>query len=367
MFLKWMATFILVPIAASAATLVIPASGSGPGASGSSWQSEVTLHNMAARAVTVVLTFHDTQGTGLSTVETIPARHTASISDIVSSRFHRDAAVGAITIDVPDNFASRLTVSSRTFNHSSRGDFGQDIPALGLEAFLGSGDTGVIAGATDVTNSRMNFGIYTTEPSTVHWQLVRADGTVAGDAIRSYPAGVQQQYSAVPDLDSSDGDEGGCPRLFATARQNDDVIYAQVVQGRTLVYGSTIDETSGDPTYVAGVRARQENVITFVGVDVSNDGRADFRDSDHDGAIDVPVDVFMSALPNYLHFIANGPNGEKVKFSLLDPVADANMLTEESTLVWKPRALLSGQTFLLRLLATTGSDSEVLTVPIHFR
>lgn len=355
MFRKLMIALALAPLAASAATLVIPASGSGPGANGSRWQSEVTLHNTANRPVTVTLTFHDANGAGLSTTETVAARHTASIGDIVTSRFQREAATGAITIDAPDDFASRLTVSSRTFNRSAGGDFGQDIPALAATDALRAGDTGVIAGATDVTNSRVNFGIYSIDASTIHWQLLRADGSVAADAIRSYAAGVQQQYSA----DSAN--------LLSAPRQNDDVIYAQVVLGHAVVYGSTIDAISGDPTYVPGIRARQETAINFEGVDVSNDGRADFLDVDHDGVVDVPVDVFISAFPNYLHFIASGPNGEKVAFSLVDPVPDTAMLTEESILMWTPSVLLRGQTFTLRVLATTGSDSEVLTIPIRFR
>jgi len=355
MFRKFMIAIALAPLAASAATLIIPASGSGPGANGSRWQSEVTLHNTANRPVTVTLTFHDAAGTGLSTSEVVAARHTASISDIVASRFQRDVATGAITIDAPDDFASRLTVSSRTFNHSAAGDFGQDIPAIATTDALSVGDTGVIAGATDVTTSRVNFGIYSIDASTIHWQLVRADGTIAADAIRSYAAGVQQQYSA---------DSGS---LLSASRQNDDVIYGQVVQGHAVVYGSTIDAISGDPTYVPGVRARQETTINFVGVDVSNDGRADFLDADHDGVVDQPVDVFITAFPNFLHFVGSGANGEKVTFSLLDPVPDTAMLTEESTLMWTPSALLHGQTFTLRVLATTGSDSEIVTIPIRFR
>jgi hypothetical protein len=355
MFMKFIAALILAPLAASAATLVIPASGSGPGANGSRWQSEVTLHNTANRAVTVTLTFHDANGAGLSTSVVVAARHTESISDIVATRFQRDAATGAITIDAPDDFTSRLTVSSRTFNRSTGGDFGQDIPAIAVTDALATGDTGVIAGATDVTHSRVNFGIYSIDASTIHWQLVRADGTVAADAVRSYAAGVQQQYSA---------DNGS---LLAASRQNDDVIYAQMVQGHAVVYGSTIDATSGDPTYVPGIRARQETAINFVGVDNTNDGRADVLDADHDGVLDGPVDVFISAFPNFLHFIGSGPNGEKVTFSLIDPVPDSVMLTDESILEWAPSVLLRGQTTTLHVLATTGSDSQVLTIPIRFR
>jgi hypothetical protein len=360
MFMKLLTALVLAPLAASAATLVIPASGSGPGANGSRWQSEVTLHNSSFRPVTVTLTFHDANGGSQSTSEVVAARHTTSISDIVASRFQHDAATGAIIVDAPDVFDSRvvnsyLAVTSRTFNHSPGGDFGQDIPATPVADALGAGDTGIIAGARDVSNSRMNFGIYSVDASVVHWQLIRADGAVAADAVRSYAAGVQEQYSA-------DG-----ATLLSAPRQNDDVIYAQVVGGHAIVYGSTIDGVSGDPTYVAGVRLRLESAIDFVGVDTSHDGQADVLDADHDGVVDAPVDVFISAFPSFLHFIGSGPNGEKVTFSLVDPIPDTVMLTDDAILEWSPSVLLRGQSFTLRVLATTGSDSEVLTIPIRFR
>jgi hypothetical protein len=354
MYRKLITALIFAPLAASAATLVIPASGSGPGANGSRWQTEVTLHNSSNRQQAFTLTFHDASGTGLSTTETLAARHTASISDIVTTRFQRDAATGAITIDAPDVPAG-LTVTSRTFNRSAGGDFGQDIPPVAVADALAAGDTGVITSSSDAAKSRVNFGIYSVDASVIRWQLVRADGTVAAAVVQSYAAGVQQQYSA---------DNG---TLLAAPRQNDDVIYAQVVSGRAIVYGSTIDNASGDPTYVPGARARQETSIDFVGVDSTNDGRPDVVDADHDGAADSPLDVFISAFPSFLHFIATGPNGEKVTFSLLDPLPDTLMLTDDSILEWSPSILLRGQTTTLRVLATAGGESEVITIPIRFR
>src|SRR5213082_281325 len=110
----------LLPITASAATFIIPAAGTGPGANGSHWQSEVTLHNTSASAVTVGLKFHDATGAQPADNVTINPRSTMTIPDIVRTRFGRDAATGAIEITVSD--PNRIAITSRTFN----GDFGQD-------------------------------------------------------------------------------------------------------------------------------------------------------------------------------------------------------------------------------------------------
>lgn len=63
------AALVALPIAASAATLVVPVAGTGPGANNSHWQSELTLHNAAPRPATVTISFR--QGTGAATPVTV--------------------------------------------------------------------------------------------------------------------------------------------------------------------------------------------------------------------------------------------------------------------------------------------------------
>ena len=47
----------LLPLAASAATFVVPAAGSATGANGSRWQSELTLHNTGPQAIPVTVRY----------------------------------------------------------------------------------------------------------------------------------------------------------------------------------------------------------------------------------------------------------------------------------------------------------------------
>src|SRR5438874_6998564 len=100
-----LAAIALLPIAAGAATFVVPAAGTGGGANGSQWQTELTLHSNSSATMTVALTFHDRNGASNSVPVALAPRSTMAIGDIVKTRFGRDAATGAIEIVVDDAFA----------------------------------------------------------------------------------------------------------------------------------------------------------------------------------------------------------------------------------------------------------------------
>src|SRR4051794_9626381 len=124
------ASMALLPLNASAASYIIPAAGTGPGANGSHWQSEVTLHNVSTLATSAKLTYHDGSGASAAVDVTLPAHGTVSIADIVQTKFGKDNGTGAIEVAIPDIDFARVAVTSRTFNTSAAGEFGQDIPAI---------------------------------------------------------------------------------------------------------------------------------------------------------------------------------------------------------------------------------------------
>src|SRR2546423_1402968 len=97
----------LLPIVAAAAAFVVPAAGTGAGAGGSQWQTELTLHSTSSFAIPVALTFHDQNGAGETTTVQLAPRSTVAISDIVKNRFGRQGGTGAIEIGVDDAFAAK--------------------------------------------------------------------------------------------------------------------------------------------------------------------------------------------------------------------------------------------------------------------
>src|SRR5438132_755340 len=245
------ASIAILPLAASAATFIVPAAGTGPGANDSRWQSELTLHNTSATPTTI--------------------------------------------------------------------------------------------------------GIYAVTAATVRWDLVHADGTPAASVEQSYKAGTQLQYGQ------------GIKTLLGLEEQDDDAIHAVVSSGKVIAYGSAINNQSGDPTFVPGIRARVDIRLNFVGVDLNEDGIVDVFDANHDGVLDQPIDVFTtSGFPHYFRIVVTGPNGEPATLELVDTIRDAQFI-DVQTLQYASPSTLKGSTGTLKVRATAAGVSEVITIPVNYR
>src|SRR6059058_2246841 len=61
------AAMALLPLAAGAATFIVPAAGTGAGANNSQWQTELTLHSTSNAVMNLQLTFHDRNGAAQTT------------------------------------------------------------------------------------------------------------------------------------------------------------------------------------------------------------------------------------------------------------------------------------------------------------
>lgn len=350
------ASLALLPLSASAASIIVPAAGSGPGANGSQWKSELTLHNVGSSDIAASLVFHDQQGGLPAVAVNVPAHATVSIDDIVKTKFGRDTATGAIEVIVDDAAAPRLTVTSRTYNVSANGEFGQDIPATAASDASHAGDIAVLAGPSSVANYRFNLGLYAISDTDVTWELVRADGTIAATRQLTYTAGTQTQYNA------------GVQALFDQAPANDDAIQATVTRGSAVFYGSAVNNATGDPTFVPGVKARPEMRIDFVGVDINEDGTVDVADANHDGVLDAPIDIFTtSGFPNYFRIVAAGQHGEQPVFELLDAGRNAMLIDNDGTVSMAPETANRGERGELHVRITAGGQTQVITIPINYR
>jgi hypothetical protein len=341
----------LLPLAASAATFIVPAAGTGPGANDSHWQSELTLHNTGASPITATLRFHDGSGAQQSSDVTINARNTVTIADVVKTRFGRDAATGAIEITVPDAAANRLAITSRTFNASATGQFGQDIPAINANDAAGSGDVIVLQAPSSATDARFNFGLYTVTDAKIRWELVRADGTTLSPiAEQSYAAGTQFQFNQ------------GISSLLGQTEQDNDAVQAVVTSGKVIAYGSAVQNATGDPSFVPGIRVRSDIKVNFIGVDLHETGRVDIFDADHDGVLDQPVDVFTMGFPNYFRVVVDG----NPTLEILEAPGSAQ-LVDANTIEWAVPGDLRGKAGVLKVRATVNGVSDVLTIPANFR
>jgi hypothetical protein len=347
----------LLPLAAGATTLVIPASGTGPGSNDSHWQTELTLHNTSVSTITASLIFHDNFGVAGSTTVDVAPRATVTIADIVASRFGRSTATGAIEVVFDSAFAQKLTVSSRTFNKSANGEFGQDIPAVDLGVDLaGAPDTGsiiVLSGPSSTAQAHFNFGVYAINAATVQWELIRADGTVAATKEVPYLSGEQIQYG------------NGIATLFANTPADNDTVHAIVTSGRALAYGSIVNEGSGDPTYVPGVLARADLRINFAGVDFGDSGRISVPDANHDGLLDHSIDVQTGTWPIAFRVVVN--SATPATFELLNAPPELRFFDTRGGIAWSPSANSAGTTLNLKIRVTADGATEIITIPVNIR
>ncbi len=342
---------LALPLSASAGSLVIPAAGTGPGANSSHWKSEVTISNLSADSVDASLVFHDRNGAGASSAVTIPAHATVAEDDIVATRFGLASATGAIEIVTAD--PSKLAVISRTYNESSTGRFGQDIPAVDVATLAAAGEN-ILLGPANVVNQRFNFGIYAATDASVEWVLHRADGSTAATVDTTYTAGQQIQYN------------GGVQTLFNSDAKNLDNVDVVFKSGTGIAYGSAIENESGDPSFVRGIDARRIPNIQFIGIDRNEDGVIEYPDANHDGVTDQPIDIATSLFPNFFRVVARGPNGAKVSFQILGSDPDVTLVDDNGTIEWAPGANRKGTTGTLQVKATSGGESVILTIKVNF-
>ena len=344
------AAIALLPIAAGASTFIIPAAGTGAGANNSQWQSELTLHSSSGTAMTVHLVFHDQNGPAENTAVQLAPRSTVSIADIVKTRFGREAATGAIEVIVDEAFNSKLAITSRTFNTSENGEFGQDIPAFNLTDAATAGDAVVLAAPANAADNRFNAGLYSAMQSTVRWDLVRADGTLVKSVSIDYGTGTQRQYGLA------------VQSIFGETPADNDAILAVVTKGAVIVYGSAINNRTGDPTYVPGVETTSDIRVQFLGVDSNLDDVAEIVDANHDGVLDSPVSIYSSnPWPNSFRVLVAGSNP---KFELVTPNEDISV-SNDGYVVWKP-GVASNSVKSIKVRVTVGGVTDVLTIPVNF-
>jgi hypothetical protein len=344
----------LLPLAAGATNLVIPAAGTGPGFNDSRWETEVTLHNSASRAVDVLMTFRDAEGVAVAQSRHLPARQTIAIQDIVKTVFGRETATGAIEITDTDSDPRNIAVTSRTSNVTANGEFGQDIPAIAVADAAQTDDVTAITGPSSAVKFRFNFGLYVVSEATVRWELIRADGTVAATKSVDYRGATQHQYNQ------------GVASLLEATPQDSDVIHATVTKGGAVFYGSVINQQSNDPSFVPGVITKVDPTIRLVGIDRDLNGTVDIADANGDGVLDSAIDAYTFGFPSFFRIVTAAEGGNDVTFEILSSTSDARLVDGIGTIQLVASVALKGTTGELKVRVTADGKSTVLTLPVKF-
>lgn len=229
---------VLVALPAVAGEWFVPAAAHADGAEGSVWRTNLVIrnHGVTDAEVTVALLKQNRDNTEPAAEATmvVPAGAVRSEPDAVAGLF---GAQGAAALRVTSDH-DELMVTTRTFNQSAEGTYGQSIPGVAADATVAPNVPAVLLGLSGTEGRRSNVGwVNATEtPITVTFELYTSSGALlASDSFDEPPYG-QRQLNDV----------------FATLGVNPvGAAYARVMaDGSFQPYASVVAALSNDPIYV---------------------------------------------------------------------------------------------------------------------
>ena len=258
-------------------SLIIPAVAHAAGANGSQFESDVRIYNSSSKPITYLLNFTpsgvDGTQVGSNTTLQVAAGATTALDDIVASFFGTGSASAAGMVEIrpltlgttaaaPTGTVAQLATiaSSRTFNKTANGTFGQYVPAVKFSDFVGraaSGETQAILSMQQIANSadyRTNFALIegSGEPAEVMMRVFN----LRGDLLAEIP-----QTLAPSEMKRLDG-------LLALNGINleDGRVEVEVTSttGKVTSYASRLDNRTNDPLLVSPVEKSRVNNTRYV-------------------------------------------------------------------------------------------------------
>jgi photosystem II stability/assembly factor-like uncharacterized protein len=217
---------------------IFPVVGSTPGANGTFFRTSVQLNNPGSAPSTGRIVFHPSGAAGSendpSLSYTLAPGQTQSIADLLPAMGH--SGIGSADIEITSGAVP--VVSARVFNDAgSAGTTGFTEDAMRADEAIYPGQSGVLVIPSDFTHFRFNVGVRTLAAGASATFTVRnASGAEVGSSSRSFPSSYHEQANAVEFLGSSEVPAGGSITVFVTS-------------GSAIVYGGTVDNRTGDPSF----------------------------------------------------------------------------------------------------------------------
>ncbi len=204
------------------------------GSLGSQWRTDLGLLNRQGTLAQVTVKTH-VSGTTHQLTTSVGAGVQKLLEDVVGMMGVNGSGSLEISSDVP------LYMTSRTYNQSSLGSYGQFLDGYAPSTGIGAGQTVYLPQLSENSAYRSNIGFVNTSGSsaTVRTELLSSNGTVLGQFSRTLASGESWQkdrpFSTVAGRNNI---SGGAARV-------------EVELGSGIfAYGSVIDNTSNDPTTV---------------------------------------------------------------------------------------------------------------------
>lgn len=232
------------PTVSAGESLFIPTSAHVDGAGGTVWRTDLEIHNpgTSQAAFTIELLRRDQANPAPSSTSfTLDAGAGVRYADVLSELFQFDGAA-ALRITSTEG---TITASSRTYNQTPEGTYGQFIPAVTEGAAIDSTNSLPLTQLSEsgLTNQgyRTNIGLLNITDKTfdVRVDLYNEDGVPLGMKVVTLRASEHKQVDKIFRSVAS----GGLDNCYAHISTSDP-------EARFLAYGSVIDNRSGDPVYI---------------------------------------------------------------------------------------------------------------------
>ncbi len=226
-----------------AQSIMIPVVAKIGGFEGTNWVSDVRVYNPGAEIVSLDLELRPEHGTGGNTeVRSVlldPGRVLA-LDDVVGSLFGLTRSVGSLRIAVKGGPAP-LLVTSRTYNLTPNGTYGQFIPSMSTG--FGPGSSAAVAHLASTAEFRTNIGVCEVGGGSVTVRYALKDGDGVTEGVGSVSLGPYEMIQ-VNGLSAALGTAGGANLRVDFFHDGGD--------GRFVAYGSVVDNSpeGGDAIFV---------------------------------------------------------------------------------------------------------------------
>lgn len=247
--------------AATDDVLIVPAVAHTDG-NNSKWQSDVRLSHTYAFPTQFEIVFRRSGGEALRTMLMVHAHETIALDDVVGTWFGAGVAdagsTGFLEVHTVSPIGSgRTLASSRLFNATANGSYGQFIAAIPLSRFLGAGGAMDLLALAQSSEYRTNFGI------------VEAAGQNATAALTAFDAAGAKLFEDLITLMPGQHQQLGA--IFAAHGVSSDNARVEVrlasPTGRVFPYASVVDNETGDPSFIPGASAdAKATELTIPGV-----------------------------------------------------------------------------------------------------
>ena len=258
----------------------------------SKFQSDVRVTNSSAQPMKYQVTFTPTGDAGITqgkqTTLDIDPGHTIALDDVLESWFGSNGATGTLEVRpvtattnstsaaLPAGLANLLTfASSRTFNTTSNGTFGQYIPAIPFAAFVGRASDpskSTILSLQQIAQSaayRTNLGILegSGDPASVLVSVFGDDGHKLSEFTQDLKGGQHIQLNSILAQKNVQVNDGRIEIKVVTAT------------GKVTAYASVLDNLTNDPLLVTPVAVNATAAAKYVipGVADLNNGIANWQ------------------------------------------------------------------------------------------